>query len=36
MEPKVKEFIWNWLKTGVVPGYGHGRLRTTDPRFTHL
>jgi len=20
----------------VVPGYGHGRLRTTDPRYTHL
>lgn len=20
----------------MIPGYGHGRLRTTDPRYTHL
>lgn len=32
----VREFTENWLKTNVVPGYGHGKLRNTDPRFTFL
>jgi len=32
----IRDYVTNWLKTGVVPGYGHGRLRTTDPRYTHL
>ena len=30
------KFVQDWLKKGVIPGYGHGRLRTTDPRYTHL
>ncbi|KAI5729808.1 probable citrate synthase 2, mitochondrial [Diaphorina citri] len=34
-EEKLKEFIWNTLKSGqVVPGYGHAVLRKTDPRYT--
>ena len=34
-EDKLKEFIWNELKSGrVVPGYGHAVLRKTDPRYT--
>lgn len=33
---EVEKFIRNWLKTGVVPGYGHGKLRAIDPRFTAL
>lgn len=32
----MEEYVRNWLKTSVIPGYGHGRLRTTDPRYTHL
>jgi len=29
------EFLWDTLKKGqVVPGYGHGVLRVTDPRYT--
>ncbi|KIY50933.1 citrate synthase-like protein [Fistulina hepatica ATCC 64428] len=33
----IKEFLWRTLKSGrVVPGYGHGVLRSTDPRFTAL
>lgn len=32
----VTAFVENWLKSKVVPGYGHGKLRNTDPRFTHL
>jgi len=39
-DPKVREFVRefteNWLKSGVVPGYGHAKLRNTDPRFTFL
>jgi len=28
-------FVWDTLKSGrVVPGYGHGVLRKTDPRYT--
>ncbi|XP_055630367.1 probable citrate synthase 2, mitochondrial [Toxorhynchites rutilus septentrionalis] len=34
-EDKVKDFIWETLKSGqVVPGYGHAVLRKTDPRYT--
>ncbi|KAF7793173.1 hypothetical protein EIP86_004282 [Pleurotus ostreatoroseus] len=33
----VKEFLWRTLKSGqVVPGYGHGVLRSPDPRFIAL
>ncbi|PAV23891.1 citrate synthase [Pyrrhoderma noxium] len=33
----IKEYLWRTLKSGqVVPGYGHGVLRATDPRFTAL
>ncbi|KIP09621.1 hypothetical protein PHLGIDRAFT_126205 [Phlebiopsis gigantea 11061_1 CR5-6] len=33
----IKEFLWKTLKSGqVVPGYGHGVLRKSDPRFTAL
>lgn len=33
-DEKLKEFIWNTLKSGqVVPGYGHAVLRKTDPRY---
>ena len=32
----IKEYVTKWLRTAVIPGYGHGRLRTTDPRYTHL
>lgn len=28
------ELVWESLKTGVVPGYGHAVLRKTDPRYT--
>ena len=31
----LKSYLWKTLKSGqVVPGYGHGVLRSTDPRFT--
>ena len=31
---QMSEFIWNTLNSGqVVPGYGHGVLRATDPRY---
>ena len=31
---QLSEFVWNTLKSGqVVPGYGHGVLRVTDPRY---
>jgi len=30
----VREYIWSTLNSGrVVPGYGHGVLRATDPRY---
>lgn len=30
----LREFVWNTLNGGqVVPGYGHGVLRVTDPRY---
>ena len=34
---KIKEYLWKTLKSGqVVPGYGHGVLRSPDPRFIAL
>ncbi|EIN07497.1 citrate synthase [Punctularia strigosozonata HHB-11173 SS5] len=33
----IKDYLWRTLKSGqVVPGYGHGVLRSPDPRFTAL
>ncbi|KAF9652881.1 citrate synthase [Thelephora ganbajun] len=33
----IKDYLWETLKGGrVVPGYGHGVLRSPDPRFTAL
>ena len=32
----MENYCQDWLKNSVIPGYGHGRLRTTDPRFVHL
>ena len=30
----ISKFCWNTLNSGrVIPGYGHGVLRNTDPRF---
>ncbi|XP_062218453.1 citrate synthase 4, mitochondrial-like [Phragmites australis] len=32
---QLKEYVWKTLKSGkVVPGYGHGVLRKTDPRYS--
>ena len=31
----VRDFVQMKLKTGVIPGYGHAVLRSTDPRYTH-
>ncbi|KAF8395915.1 hypothetical protein HHK36_019870 [Tetracentron sinense] len=32
---QLKEYVWNTLNSGkVVPGFGHGVLRKTDPRYT--
>lgn len=32
---QLKEYIWKTLNSGkVIPGYGHGVLRQTDPRYT--
>jgi citrate synthase len=32
---QLSDFIWDTLRSGrVVPGYGHGVLRATDPRYT--
>jgi len=34
---QVKEYLWKTLKGGqVVPGYGHGVLRSPDPRFVAI
>jgi citrate synthase len=34
-EEQLRDFLWKTLEGGqVVPGYGHGVLRATDPRFT--
>ncbi len=31
---QLEQFIWDTLKSGqVIPGYGHGVLRATDPRY---
>ena len=31
----LEKFVWDTLSSGrVVPGYGHGVLRVTDPRYT--
>ena len=31
---QLSEFVWNTLNSGqVIPGYGHGVLRATDPRY---
>ncbi|KAH9079484.1 citrate synthase [Lactarius deliciosus] len=33
----IKDYLWKTLKSGqVVPGYGHGVLRKSDPRFIAL
>lgn len=33
----IKSYLWKTLKSGqVVPGYGHGVLRSPDPRFVAL
>ncbi|KAH7544803.1 hypothetical protein FEM48_Zijuj01G0025000 [Ziziphus jujuba var. spinosa] len=32
---QLKDFVWKTLNNGkVVPGFGHGVLRKTDPRYT--
>jgi citrate synthase len=32
---QLHDFVWETLQSGqVVPGYGHGVLRVTDPRYT--
>ncbi|XP_010928809.1 citrate synthase, mitochondrial [Elaeis guineensis] len=32
---QLKDYVWKTLNSGkVVPGYGHGVLRKTDPRYT--
>jgi citrate synthase len=34
---QLEKFAWDTLNSGqVIPGYGHGVLRKTDPRFTTL
>lgn len=34
---QIKDYLWVTLNSGrVVPGYGHGVLRSPDPRFTAL
>lgn len=32
----VEEFLQNWLRKSVIPGYGHGKLRSIDPRYLHF
>jgi len=32
-EDQMKQFVWDTLKTGVIPGFGHAVLRKTDPRY---
>ena len=33
----IRAYLWKTLKSGqVVPGYGHGVLRSPDPRFIAL
>lgn len=36
MRTFLEHWLNEWVKTAVIPGFGHGRLRTTDPRFTYL
>lgn len=32
----MEKYCWDTLNAGrVIPGYGHGVLRNTDPRYTH-
>ena len=32
---QLKEYVWKTLNSGkVVPGFGHGVLRNTNPRYT--
>ncbi len=33
-EDEIKAFVYETLKTGVIPGFGHAVLRKTDPRYT--
>jgi citrate synthase len=33
-EDVMKNFVYETLKTGVIPGFGHAVLRKTDPRYT--
>lgn len=32
-EDDMKNFVYETLKTGVIPGFGHAVLRKTDPRY---
>lgn len=32
-EEEMKNFVYETLKTSVIPGYGHAVLRKTDPRY---
>ena len=32
-EDEMKNFVYETLKTGVIPGFGHAVLRKTDPRY---
>ena len=33
-EQQIRDYVWETLESGrVVPGYGHGVLRATDPRY---
>ncbi|HOI30799.1 MAG TPA: citrate (Si)-synthase [Melioribacteraceae bacterium] len=32
-EQEMKNFVYETLKTGVIPGFGHAVLRKTDPRY---
>lgn len=36
LKSAITDFANDWLKTAVIPGYGHAKLRNTDPRFTFL
>ena len=33
---ELETFIRQWLRKSVLPGYGHGKLRKIDPRYTHF
>lgn len=36
-DQEVRDYLWQTLRAGqVIPGYGHGVLRKTDPRFVAL